>query len=99
MPTLNPHTMNAHEIAAQATRTQLLDGIDRATQGLMAGENTAGWSALLHKLNTALRLQLTPNRPILAPHQPRYPARHASQRPELVSVDADGLAHFAGIRY
>jgi hypothetical protein len=96
---MNPHKMSVHEIAAQASRAQLVDAIGRATQGLMSGTQTAGWSALLDKLNTALRLQLTPNRPILAHQQPSYAARHASTGAELVSIDTNGLAHFAGVRY
>ena len=87
---MNPHTMTASEIAAQATTAQIINGIDRATQGLMTGTQTAGWVALLAKLNEALRLQITP-RTIQAPAR-RYATRHAGTGAEFVSVQADGLA-------
>jgi hypothetical protein len=95
---LNPHTMTAAEIATTATRAQITDAIGRATKGLMTGRNTDGWAALLGKLNAALRIQLTPNRPIAAPAL-RYRARHASDRAEFAGYDADGLARYAGVHY
>jgi hypothetical protein len=89
---MNPHTMSVNEIAAQATTTQIIAGIDRATQGLMTGTQTAGWVALLAKLNEALRIQVTP-RTIQAPAA-TYRSRHASTRAEYIRTEANGLVAY-----
>jgi hypothetical protein len=97
MTALNPTAMSVNEIAAQATRQQLVDGINRVNAIITSGRGNADWTALHAKLAAALRIQLTPNRIITTP-APRGTGRHASPCAEFAGHTTDGLARFIGAR-
>lgn len=100
MQTINPHGMTAQQIADTATRTQILQGIDRAQQGLITATDATGWAALAKKLNEALAIQLRgairPARPATVTRRPNYSGKHRGHVVEFLGHDAQGLACYYG---